>query len=279
LLVHLRLWDQYRGANPSEGEKRQQRIANSAITRGWSFPGIRGPLAAIYEKEIRYFSRSGPMLFTVLMPVVVVLVVWGGRKGILTHQAGYALPVGAAYCLLLLSNVVYNSFGGDGSGIQFFLTSPVSFRKIAAGKNLAHLTILALDVFILWIGIRVVYQPPGLEAIALTFAWFLFALPTNLAVGNLLSLYSPKRIEYATFGRQRPSESTIVVSLLVQMGSIAIGALAIFISHRYSNLWIATLILLALAVPAVAGYIILLLRLDRIVIRRREVLATELCKA
>ncbi len=278
-LLHLRLRNQYRGENVSEGEKRRTPIATSAVNRGWGLPGIRGPLAAIYEKEIRYFSRSGPLLFTLIMPLVVVLVVWGGRRGILTQQAGFALPVGAAYCLLLLTNIVYNSFGADGGGIQFFLTSPVSFRKIAGAKNLAHLTILALDIFILWLGIRVVYQPPGLGVIALTFAWFFFAVPVNLGVGNLLSVYSPKRIDYATFGRQRPSESTIILSLLVQMGSIGIGALCIFISQLYLNLWIATLALLALAVPALAGYFILLSRLDRIVMQRREVLAAELCKA
>jgi hypothetical protein len=278
-LLHLRLRDQYRGENPAEGEKRHAQVTSSAINRGWSLPGVPGALAAIYEKEVRYFSRSGPLLFTLIMPLVVVLVLWGGKRGFLTHQAGFALPVGAAYCLLLLTNIVYNSFGADGGGIQFFLTSPVSFRQIAAAKNLAHLTILAVDIFILWLGIRVVYQPPGIQVIALTFAWYLFAVPVNFAMGDLLSLYAPKRIDYSTFGRQRPSESTILVSLLVQMGSVGIGALAIFISHLYSSPWVATLILLALAVPAIAGYCILLSRLDAIVMQRREVLATELCKA
>ena len=114
--------------------------------------------------------------------------------------------------------------------------------------------------------------------IALTFAWYLFAVPLNLAIGNLLSVYSPKRIDYATFGRQRPAESTIILSLLVQMGSIGVGALCIFISRLYLNLWVATLTLLGLAVPTLVGYFILLSRLDRIVMQRREVLATELCK-
>jgi ABC-2 type transport system permease protein len=277
-LLHMRLRDQFKGENPSEGEKRRVPAAITAVNRGWNLPGIRGPLAAVYEKEIRYFSRSGPLLFTLIMPLVVVLVLWGGRRGILTHQAGFALPAGAAYCLLLLTNIVYNSFGADAGGIQFFLTSPVSFRLIAGAKNLAQLTVLALDVVILWIGIRVVYQPPAFDAIALTFAWYLFAIPVNLCVGNLLSVYSPRRTDFSTFGRQRPSESTIIVSLLVQMACIGVSALAVFISHRYSNLWIATLILLALAVPALAGYFVLLLRLDRIVMRRREVLTADLCK-
>ena len=278
-LLHLRLRAQYRGESPSEGEKRHETESRASVSRGWKIPGIRAPITAVYEKEIRYFSRSGPLLFTLIMPLVVVLVLWGGQKGFLTHQARYALPVGAAYCLLLLTNIVYNSFGADAGGFQFFLTSPVSFRQIAAAKNLAQLTVLAIDLSILWIGICLVYEPPKLQAIALTFAWYLFAIPLNFAIGNLLSLYTPKRIDYATFGRQRPSESTILISLVVQMGSVVLGAAAIYTARMYSNLWIATFSLLALAVPALAGYFVLLWRLDRIVMRRREVLAMELCKA
>jgi hypothetical protein len=110
-------------------------------------------------------------------------------------------------------------------------------------------------------------------------AWYLFALPLNLTIGNLLSLYSPKRIDYSTFGRQRASESTILISLLVQMSSIATGVVAVFIAHIYADLWIGTFILLALAVPAIAAYFVLLARLDKIVASRREVLATELSRA
>jgi ABC-2 type transport system permease protein len=278
-LLHLRLRTQYRGESPSEGERRDEQSSRASVKRGWRIPAVRTPITAVYEKEIRYFSRSGPLLFTLIMPLVVVLVLWGGQKGFLTHQAGYALPVGAAYCLLLLTNIVYNSFGADAGGFQFFLSSPVPFRQIAAAKNLAQLTVLAVDLSILWIGICLVYEPPNFRIIALTFAWYLFAIPLNLALGNLLSLYTPKRIDYATFGRQRPSESTILISLLVQMGSVALGGVAIAVARVRSNLWIATVSFLILALPALTVYFVLLWRLDRIVMRRREVLATELCRA
>ena len=33
-----------------------------------------GPVAAIFEKEIRYLSRSGPMLFTLIMPVFILFI-------------------------------------------------------------------------------------------------------------------------------------------------------------------------------------------------------------
>lgn len=280
-ILHLRMRDQYRGENPSGGEKAKVR-ETGVVRLGWKLPGLSGPVSAVFEKELHYFSRSGPMLFTLIMPLVMVFVLWGGRRALLAqqlHQAGFVFPLGAAYCLLVMTNIVYNSFGGDGSGIQFFLVSPVRFRQVAVAKNLAQLTLLAADVFILWLGVRTIYEPPALKYIALTFAWFLFAVPLSFSFGNLLSIYFPKRIDYSTFGRQRASESTILASLAVQLGSVAIGAMCIFIAHVYSDLWIATLALLALSVFTIIGYFLLLSRLDRIVMDRREVLATELCRA
>jgi hypothetical protein len=44
-------------------------------------------------------------------------------------------------------------------------------------------------------------------------------------------------------------------------------------------MWLAALILLVLAIPTMTGYIVLLSRIDRIVMERREQLATELCRA
>ena len=93
------------------------------------------------------------MLFTMIMPVVMIIILWGGRKGFLNQQAGFLFPIGAAYCLLVMNNILYNSFGGDGGGIQFFLVSPISFRKIMAAKNLAQLMVLAAELFVLWLGV------------------------------------------------------------------------------------------------------------------------------
>ena len=276
-LLHCRLHSQYVGQNPS-GVGKAQPEQNAALRVGWKIPGLPGAISAIFEKELHYFLRSGPMLFTLVMPMVMVFILWGGRKGFLAHQSGFVFPIGAAYCLLVMTNIVYNSFGGDGGGIQFFLVSPVSFRQIAIAKNLAQLTVLALDVFILWLGIRVMYFPPKPRVLVLTFSWYLFAAPLNFAVGNLLSIYSPKKIDYATFGRQRAAESTILASFAVQLSALGVGALAVMLSYHFGNLWVATLVLLVLAIPSITGYLIVLERMDRIALKRREVLAAELCR-
>jgi ABC-2 type transport system permease protein len=112
----------------------------------------------------------------------------------------------------------------------------------------------------------------------MTFSWLLFAAPINFSVGNLLSVYSPKRVEYFTFGRQRASETTIIVSLAVQLMLIAVGALALFVARLDRNLWLATALLSLLAVVSIIGYVIVLHRIDRVAQERRDVLIGELCR-
>jgi len=65
----------------------------------------------------------------------------------------------------------------------------------------------------------------------------------------------------------------------VQLVVMGIGALAIFLGYEYADYWLGTLVLAVLAIPAIVAYLILMRRIDRIVMTRREVLATELCKA
>jgi ABC-2 type transport system permease protein len=276
--LNRRLREQYNGENPAgQGAPRTRNKAGPL--RSWRLAGMAPATAAVYEKELRYFSRSGPMLFTLVMPMIMIFVLWGGRKSFLQHQSGFVLPIGAAYCLLIMTNIVYNCFGGDGGGIQFFFVAPASFRQIVLAKNLAQLSILALDILVLWLGVRVIYQPPKLRVLVLTLAWYLFAAPLNFAVGNLLSLYSPKRIDYATFGRQRAAESTILASFAVQLGALGIGAIAVIAGKHFGSLWFANAILFALAIPSLIGYFIQLKRIDGVAASRREVLATELCRS
>jgi ABC-2 type transport system permease protein len=279
-MLHLRLQQQYRGENP-EGDAGPKNLVSTAnhVNRGWKLPLFPAPISAVFEKEVRYFFRSGPMLFTMLMPLVVILLLSSGKKSLLAHQSDLFFPIGAGYCLLVMTNLVYNSFGGDGGGIQAFLMAPVPFRQIVFAKNLAQLAVLIVEIVILLLGISFIYRSPHPAFLALTFCWYLFAAPVNFGAGNLLSIYSPKRIDYAVFGRQRAAETTIFASLGIQAVVMGTGALAILLGYHYSDYWLSTVVLAVLAVPSIVGYVILLRRIDRIILTRREVLASELCRA
>src|SRR6202044_382552 len=72
-LLNIRLRAQYQGDKLSEAVALTAKPAarGAAPTVGWNIPGVPGPISAVVEKEFHYLSRSGPMLFTFIMPVVV----------------------------------------------------------------------------------------------------------------------------------------------------------------------------------------------------------------
>ncbi|HXM65647.1 MAG TPA: hypothetical protein VN911_02870 [Candidatus Acidoferrum sp.] len=284
--LHLRLLAQYRGENLSEVAAASSLPRDRSLRLGWNLPGFSAPVAAVFEKEIRYLLRSGPMLLTLVMPIFVLVVFRLGpmnsarNTGIFFARApDMAFPSAVAYTLLMLTNLAYNNFGGDAGGIQFFYASPVSFREIVLAKNLTHAGILALETVLAWIAVSLLYRPPALDITIAALAGLLFAAPVNFSAGNLLSLYSPKKLDYSTFGRQRAAQATVLISFGVQIVVVGVGVAAFWIARHYGEVWIASGILLMLALISLSTYAIILNHIDRLALARRETLVAELCRA
>jgi ABC-2 type transport system permease protein len=284
-LLHLRLRAQFRGESLSEAAAQPTAVQAQPLSAGWIVPGFSQPVAAVFEKEIRYIGRSGPMLLTLIMPIFMLLVFRLGpanpmrRSGFISRAPDMAFPAAAAYALLVLTNLVYNSFGADSGGVQFFYASPVGFRQVVLGKNLTHAAILIANTALAWIAVAFFYGAPALAVSIATLAGLLFAAPLNFTAGNLLSIYSPKKRDFATFGRQNVSQTTVLISLGVQIVIVGAGTAAFLIARFYHNLWIAVLVFLALSAISFPLYVMVLGRLDDIAIERRETLIAELCRA
>jgi ABC-2 type transport system permease protein len=284
--LHVRLRAQYRGENLSEVAAASALPKDRSLRLGWQLPGFTTPVAAVFEKEIHYLLRSGPMLLTLIMPLFVLFVFRFGAMNPARHSGAFlartpdmAFPAAVGYTLLMLTNLAYNNFGGDAGGIQFFYASPVQFRDIVLAKNLTHASILAVEILVAWIAVSYLYGRPAFDVTIAALAGLLFAAPVNFSAGNLLSIYSPKKLDYSTFGRQRASQSTVLVSLGVQIFVVGVGVAAFWIARHYGNFWIATLILLALAAISLTVYRMILNRMDGLALDRRETLVAELCKA
>ena len=285
-LLNVRLHAQFRGENLGESAARAVKsVRKGEVASGWNIPGVSGPVSAIVEKEFHYLSRSGPMLFTFVMPVVILVIFKfgagrsGASGGILAHAIDLAFPVGAAYTLLLLTNLVYNSFGGDAVGVQLFFLSPVRFREILMGKNLAHSFLMAIEIILVWLAVCFLYEAPSAAITLATICGMTFALLVTLAAGDLMSLYSPKKIDYAVFGRQRASGATAFASVGIQAAVIALCAMALMVARAYGRIWIAILIFVFLSVLAAVGYVMVLDRIDALALKRRETIIAELSRA
>jgi ABC-2 type transport system permease protein len=286
-LLDFRLRAQYRGENLSESETQKAQTKTEQPKLGWKLPGISGAISAVFEKEFRILSRSGPILLTTVMPVAALFILRVGRwhagsqalPSLMLQPKDFGFPVGAAYSLLVLTNLVYNSFGGEGMGVQFYMVSPIRIREVVLGKNLAHGFFLVSSLVFVWVAVNVVYGPPTLAMTAMTISALLFAAPVNFAGGNLFSLYSPKRVDYGTFGRQKASPLTVLASLGIQILIAGMGVVAVLVSRIYGNLWLATPAFLFLAILGIGAYLLVLGRVDKIALKQRETLVTELGKA
>jgi ABC-2 type transport system permease protein len=192
---------------------------------------------------------------------------------------GLAFPVGAGYALLVLSNLIYNSFGTDGTGIQFYFLSPVPVRDVLLAKNMVHTFVLICEMGFIWVAICFLYRPPSAAVAAATVTAVLFAAPVDFCAGNILSLYAPQKYDYAILGRQRAPNTTVLASFGVQAIIVGLAALALLAARYLGSLWVATAFFAALALVAFAIYHLVLQRVDGIALRRRETLIGELSRA
>ena len=284
-LLHLRIRAQFRGENLNETAARPTAQAIQPVQLGWELPGLSQSVAAVFEKEVRYLARSGPMLLTLIMPIFMLAIIRMGplnamrHSGMMSRTPDTAFPSAAAYSLLILTNLVYNSFGGDAGGIQFFYASPVRFSHIVLGKNLTHAAVLLATTAFAWLAVAYLYGAPHLAVTLATLAGLLFAAPLNFTAGNLLSVYSPRKRDFSTFGRQNVSQTTVLASFGMQIVIVGFGVAVFTIARIYKNLWIAAILFLVLAAVSIPIYIVVLRRMDGLAVARRESLLSELCRA
>ncbi len=280
----LRLRAQYRGEDLSEAQAPAAVPTASAVRPGWSLPSLSGPVAALVEKELRYIFRNGPMLFSLVMPVFVLLVfsLTGNQphrgKNPFTGVPELMFSVGVGFAVLSLTNVAYNNLGFDGRGVQLLLVAPVRFRDVLLSKNVAHCVALVIEILLAWITVSFLYRPPGGMVLLVTLSALPLALAVNFGVGNLLSLYFPRQLEFGAFRRQGGSPIVVLTSLLVQIVVVGFSALTLLWARSRGRLWLAAVIFLAGGTLATWGYTVVLDRCSLIALRRRETLTAELCR-
>jgi ABC-2 type transport system permease protein len=282
-LFYVRLRAQYSGENLSEGVASVKAKGKEKVEIGWKLPGISNTISAIVEKEFRYLLRSGPIVFTLVMPLVILVMFRflpgrGGHGNPLQHAMEYVFPIGVAYSTLILTNIVYNTFGAEGTGFQAYLAAPVRMRDVLLAKNLAHAILLGIETCAVLILTAFLFKPPSLTVLFATFTGLLFALPLNLTGGNVMSVFSPKRYDLSTFGRQRATGATAFISMGIHALIFGTCVAVIFLAKAIGFLWMAIPIFLVMATIAWSIYAVIVGKMATAVLKRREVMLAELCR-
>ena len=277
-ILGIRLHAEYRGESLGEAPAPVAKAARARSERA-RFEGS-GPVAAVIEKEIRYLMRSGVMLYGFLAPLVIVFLFSGshGTRG--PGFAGeYALPIGVAYSFLGLTRFLYNNLGGEGAGIQLYFLSPTPFRKVMFAKNIVHTMIFLVELILVCaiVGFRV--GIPGPQILAVTFCWLLFAVPTQLAIGNILSITMAYRMNMTRMSREQGAAGNALLSLLVEVLVFGVGA-AVYLPLEFSgHADLAAPVLLLLAAGSILFWLRVLANSGAMAEARKESLITNLYRA
>jgi ABC-2 type transport system permease protein len=275
-LLCVRLRAEYRGENLSEAPDRD---AEARRDEGWLLSG--GPIAAQIEKDVRVLFRSMTQLYAIGVPPIMVVVIaslFRNGASFAHHSLQMALPVCVAYGLLGFTQLIYNSLGGEGRGIQMLFLFPVPMGRILLAKNLFHGALYLAVAFIAGAMAALRLGMPGPAMIAVTFAWVAFALPANLAAGNLLSLLMPYRVNLGRLGRQSGSQANALLSMLIQTSILGAGGAVLGLCATFETMWMAIPVLLGLCVLAVIAWVIVLKNADALANRRRYSLLAKLAK-
>ena len=297
LVFQLRMRAEYRGESLSEApiavKKKARRsvpVSTASSTTQTStasaFAFLPATVAAGLLKEIRYLVRSGPKLYTLIMPVFVVFLVsmrTSGMNytGIPSRQIqGMLFTYGCAYAQFIFVAFIYNSLGTDGAGVQFYFIAPVRIREVMLSKNLLTFSIFVIELILIYIVAAIVSSPPSSDLAVATLAWSLFVFFLNLTIGNIRSIVSPRALDISKVRGQNLSGMSGLISLAVVAICGGLGAGTIFLSRfLHISFWGAAAAFGVLAVLSFTGYVVVLGKIDAIAASNVEDLTRTLSRA
>lgn len=282
--LSIRLRAEYRGENVSEARVEKAAAAPTAVRAGFSIAGLSPTVAALLEKDVKYLVRNTIMFFTLAVPFILVVVMSLNKSS--EHGSGPAFmrsgstvfPLSVGYVMLVLVGFAYNVFGYDGGGVSVLFAAPVRFRDVVVAKNLLHALMVSVEVMLIGVLDWVVVGPVSGLIVLLTLLAAAGFILVNLAIGDLMSLYFPRKLNFGQMRRQQTSGVSILVSLGTQVVLAGLAFGFYLLSHLTGNLSWCGIGFLVFDILALVLYRRVLDAVDGIALRRRDALVTELCR-
>lgn len=196
-------WQFERGLKNESGGARHAgaaptRFRASPLLERWVSSLLPDPLAALTLKELLTLARTPRFRLVFLMGftfgVLIFLPMMLRQEGLGTPAwAEYRLTMVAVYALLLLGDAVFwNVFGFDRSSAQVYFTAPLDFSWVLAGKNLAAMVFVLLEVSGVALVWRLMGMPVRSQEVVETYAVTVVLCLYLMGTGNLVSLYYPR---------------------------------------------------------------------------------------
>jgi hypothetical protein len=227
------------------------------VQPGWRLPGLDDALAAIVEKELRYIRQNSRLLVQLASPIVFSLLFFltRGPSGNLFRKAGAPglLAIIAGLLLLDVANAGYNLFGMDQEGLGRWLLSPISLQKVIAAKNFANGLVFIGLYLVVAVATVIAARISALFLVTVT-AGFVALLLVQFSVGNVVSVYWPKRVDLTRMTSRMASNAAGYASLLVTLPTAIVVAGIIFAASFWKLDWLPLAAAVASLVAAIRSY-------------------------
>lgn len=203
----------------------------------YRLPGafFRDPMGALVEKELRFLSRAPRFRLVFLMGFSFGLLIWapmafGRSRTQHSLLSDNYLALVSVYALLLLSDALFwNAFGFDRGAVQTYFLAPVQMSTVLAGKNIAAVSFVLLEILAIAAVCLLLRLPLTLlqvvEAFAVTAVVTLFIL----SIGNMSSFYTPRAVNPGRSFRTGVSgrmQAMLMVAFPVALIPVALAYLA-----------------------------------------------------
>jgi len=235
-------------------------------------------LPALLRKEWLTLRSNSGQLMGLLTPPIFVWIVSRGSFG---SHPDYLLSGAVAYAILGPMSAAYNVFGPEGPGVQLYLLAPLRLRDVVLAKNIASGMILMAEAALAWViavsASKTAIAPATQVATAL---WLIFVLLANLTVGTMRSIQSPRKFAPGQSNQMRSAptgRTSALLAVALVLGSLLLQVPVIRIGRHLHEPWLGVWVFGALAAAGAAGYVMLLMHVDAMMLRNRDVLERELC--
>lgn len=262
LLLRWQLRAIYQGEIYSEGSKVRRVLK---VQPGWRLPFVDEVTSAIIEKELRYLRQSSRLVLQLIYPPIIFMLLAfnpAGHKMFFSRSPEAMLGGMAWFILLTVPNMAYNTFGTDKEGFGRWLLSPLSIKKVLLGKNVMHGVLLS-GIFVLAEGVIIVAARPRVLPLAIVTAAFFAVLAIQFSVGNLISVYWPRRIELTQMNSKMVSNAAGLTGMLIMLALSAVGGLIAALTWMWQLPWLPLAASVAILVASVKLYFYLLDRAAR----------------
>ncbi len=236
-------------------------------------PHTFGPLL---QKEILTLRRNTGLLYGVVAPTVMVFL-FAGRLS-LRGGSHWLLLIAAAYALLGLAPMSYNSFGLEGAGAQFYFMAPLPLRDVFLAKNVMHFLLAGFELLVVITIVSYVAGRPHVLDIVFVLLWATGTLLLNTTLGNLRSISAPKKVNPGRSMNRAQSQISAWIAIGMLAGSAGLGAGLQFLAIYLHQRWLPLGVILLFATGAAVAYDQGLRGMEAYALERRDSLFEELGK-